>query len=161
MKNRHAVKAKEKRKWLEAIRRFYPNVNINNKSKMEIAKIEDFEVLLIDGTVDFIIKDDTPIFTLPAVSKYNIKCKYVTVDEGAIQFIVNGADIMAPGIVDTDITIEIGDPVWIKEEKYGKAIATGLSIMKGEEMIKSKSGKAVINIHYVGDKLWKSISKSL
>ncbi|MBA3044060.1 RNA-binding protein, partial [archaeon] len=67
----------------------------------------------------------------------------------------NGADIMAPGVVDADSSVKKNDLVWVRDEKYKKALAVGIALMDAEEMINAKKGKAVLSIHYIGDKIWR------
>ncbi|HID25477.1 MAG TPA: DUF1947 domain-containing protein [Thermoplasmata archaeon] len=161
MKPRHAIKTREKKRFALQIEKFFPGIKISPKSNIETAVIEGFRVFLVDGEADFILLNQIFIPTISAVLKYNPISRYVVVDEGAICFIANGADVMASGIVDADTMIQEGDPVWVKEERYGKPLATGLALVNGEEMKNSKTGKAVKTTHYVGDKLWKHFSKSL
>jgi predicted RNA-binding protein (TIGR00451 family) len=72
---------------------------------------------------------------------------------GAIKFIVNGADVMSPGIVDADASIREGDIVWVRDVKNKKPIAVGIALKPGAEMPKTQ-GKAVKTLHYVGDEIW-------
>ena len=78
----------------------------------------------------------------------------VTVDSGAVKFVVNGANVMRPGITKIDGHFASGDIVVVNEEKYGKAIAVGLAKMSESEMQSAKKGQAVETLHYVGDKFW-------
>ena len=80
--------------------------------------------------------------------------KYATVDMGAINFVIKGADIMSPGIVDADKTIEPGETIIVIEEGHKKPLAIGISLISGEEMIENDKGKAIKNLHYVGDPIW-------
>jgi PUA domain protein len=73
---------------------------------------------------------------------------------GAIGFITKGADVMAPGITDVDVSIQRDDLVWICDEKHRKPLAVGIALLTGEEMKTKKPGKAVKTLHYVGDRLW-------
>ena len=75
------------------------------------------------------------------------------VDAGAVRFVVNGADIMCPGIVRADPEIKEGDLVIIKEETHDKPLAIGRALISGKDMV-GDSGKAIKSLHYVGDKLW-------
>ncbi len=86
--------------------------------------------------------------------------KKVVVDMGAVRFVVNGADILRPGIVSFDETLKKDDPVIILDESHGKPIAIGIAIYSATDMKKQQNGKAVKNIHYVGDHIWKSDSNS-
>ncbi|HHF59041.1 MAG TPA: RNA-binding protein, partial [Thermoplasmatales archaeon] len=81
------------------------------------------------------------------------------IDMGAIKFIAGGADVMVPGIVDADRDIHEGDPVWIRDENHGRAIAVGISLMNGSDLIKLEKGRGVKNIHWVGDRIWKALGE--
>ena len=74
-------------------------------------------------------------------------------DQGAIRFVSNGADIMKPGITRVDSSIEPGDLVIVLEETHEKALCIGRSIVPDTDMLGS-SGKAIESIHYVGDELY-------
>lgn len=79
----------------------------------------------------------------------------ITVDRGAVSCVVNGADIMRPGVVFFDENIKLGDFVIIREETHSKTIAIGISLWNGEEFATRHSGKCVKNLHFVGDDIWK------
>jgi len=76
------------------------------------------------------------------------------VDMGAVKFVYNGADIMAPGIVEADPGIAVGNLVWVRDERNRQPLAVGEALMSGSEMAASEKGKAVKSIHHVGDDLW-------
>jgi len=78
----------------------------------------------------------------------------VTVDMGAVPYIRNGADVMAPGIVDADPTIRAGDLVWIQDERNHRPLAVGRALMDGPTMAREERGKAIETVHHVGDDLW-------
>lgn len=160
LKNRHTLREKHSKTLKSKIEEIY-GCRLPEDLKVEMAKLFDFDVILINNSADFLLLDDKPLFTLPSIDRYNPRKKFVTVDKGAVKFVSNGADIMVPGIVDLDNEIKKDDPVWVKEENYGKAIAVGISMMDGEDLIKTDRGKGIKNIHWVGDKIWRFISKSL
>jgi PUA domain protein len=132
---------------------FKLNVSLNNAS-FEIGNLEQFKVILINGDIDLLILENKVFFTLRGVYKYNPKEYFVVVDMGAVGFVSKGADIMAPGIIDADLDIKKGDLVWICDEKHHKPLAIGKALMRGEDMKTKKAGKAIKNLHYVGDRLW-------
>lgn len=78
----------------------------------------------------------------------------VTVDEGALKFIMNGADVMKPGIVYADERIREGSFVYVTVEGKESPIAVGLALCDGREMKEGK-GKAVKNLHHLKDKIWR------
>ncbi len=81
--------------------------------------------------------------------------RHVTVDMGAVPFVYNGADVMAPGIVDADSAIRVRDLVWVRDEKNRRPLAVGRALMDGPTMARKERGKAMETIHHVGDDLWR------
>ncbi|MEE8198544.1 MAG: PUA domain-containing protein, partial [Thermoplasmata archaeon] len=80
---------------------------------------------------------------------------YVTIDAGAVPFVYNGADVMAPGIVGAESNIEPDDLVWVRDEANGVPLAVGRALLSGAAMTTGREGKAVASLHHVGDRLWK------
>ena len=76
------------------------------------------------------------------------------VDEGAIRFLLNGADVMRPGIRKLDDWGAAGKVVVVKEEKKGRAIAVGPSTVSGTEASSMSKGSCIKNSHHVGDRYW-------
>jgi len=159
-KNRHLLKKKELRKFLDNLKLQF-NIDIDKKSKVEKADFEGTKIIIIDDKVDFFVKDGKTFFTLPAIEKYKPQSNKVVVDMGAVKFISNGADVMAPGITKADRNIKVGDSVWVCDERHNKPLAVGVALMDGEVMEASSVGKAIKTLHHVGDSLWKICAKSL
>ncbi|RLF88058.1 RNA-binding protein [Thermococci archaeon] len=137
-------------------------------SKM-LKKKDDVKVAEFDKMTEIIIVNDRPMFIrrkgliFPLViALYNLSDeedlrkwpRRVVVDEGAVPHILNGADVMAPGIVDADENIREGDFVFIVEENYGRPLAIGIALMSGKAMKERDRGKAVKVIHHARDKIW-------
>jgi len=76
------------------------------------------------------------------------------VDEGAIKFLLNGADVMRPGVRKFDDWGPAGKTVVVREEKKGRAIAVGPSMVSGAEAQGMSKGGCIRNIHHIGDKFW-------
>lgn len=123
------------------------------KSKFETANIDDLSLVLVDGKPLLFQINGFYFPTVKGVLNLGLTKNVVKVDSGAVRFVVNGADIMCPGIVAADPDIGENDPVIIIEEAHGKPLAIGTALMPGADMLGNK-GKAVKSIHYVGDKLW-------
>ena len=77
-----------------------------------------------------------------------------TVDEGAIRFLINGADVMRPGVRRMDDWGETGRVIIVKEEKKGRAIAVGLSTVTSAEAKAMTKGSCIKSLHHVGDRFW-------
>lgn len=96
-----------------------------------------------------------PFLTLRGLLRYGAAQRYVTVDMGAVRFVINGADVMGPGITDADPAIRTGDLVWIREERHGKPLAVGVSLSDAAVLKSKVKGKQVRTMFFVGDKVWK------
>jgi len=51
-----------------------------------------------------------------------------------------------------------GDLIIVRDERHRKSLAVGVALVKSRDMREMPKGKAIKNIHYVGDKLWKVTS---
>jgi PUA domain protein len=76
------------------------------------------------------------------------------VDEGAIRFLLNGADVMRPGIRKFDEWGPAGKMIVVREEKKGRAIAVGPSLVASSEAKGMTKGGCIKNLHHVGDRYW-------
>jgi len=125
------------------------------KDTIDKAESSEFDVIFVNNEILAMVISGKAFLSVKGVLKYYPPRSYVTVDMGAVPFVVKGADIMGPGIVDADKEIKVGDFVWVRDVKNQRALAIGEALVTGEEMLQRKSGKAIKNLHYVGDKLWK------
>jgi PUA domain protein len=78
----------------------------------------------------------------------------VTVDMGAVEHVINGADVMRPGIVSFDSRFNKSEIVVVRDIKNRRALAICRALMSSEEAEALSRGKILENIHYVGDKYW-------
>jgi PUA-domain protein len=153
IKSRHHLKGSESKKILKMIEPFLEDPEALRGLSLEVAETDhDFDLILLKGRPVFMMVEDRPFFTVRGALEFAPKKRMVIVDSGAVSFIVNGADVMAPGIVEADPEIAPGDPVVIVEERHKKPLAIGVAILRGPEM--RGSGKAVKSVHHVGDDLW-------
>lgn len=161
IKNRHRLKEKDTKKIIDILQKNFNNINIDKKSSIETGDVENISYIFIDNEPCFFYFEEKIIFTLFGLNKFNPKNKFVVIDMGAVKFITNGADVMAPGIVDADKDIIENDQVWICDERYRKPLAVGIALASGEQMIQGKKGKSIRIIHYVGDHIWTFVAKSI
>jgi PUA-domain protein len=154
IKNRHRLKNRDVRDLFADLQSRFAGKIFDEQTCFETGLLGDFQVFLVGNDIDLFMFENKVFFTLRGITKYQPSEGRVVVDMGAVGFIVKGADIMAPGIVDADINIKEGDFVWVCDEKHHKPLAVGIALMNGETMKASKTGKAIRNVHYVGDVLW-------
>ena len=112
------------------------------------------DIYLIDGKPLLMEAEGHIIPTLKAMNEIETIEKKVVVDMGAINFVIKGADIMSPGIVDADSDIVEDEIVVIVDETHNKPLAIGMSLITGPEMVENSKGKAIKNLHFVGDAIW-------
>lgn len=154
IKCRVQIRKNAKNKLLDELKNTFGNTFDDLKdSKFETAQVDYFNVILIDGKLLLFSTDGEYFPTVRGALELGLAKHIVIVDAGAVRFVVNGADIMCPGIVSADPDIKEGDLVIIKEETHSKPLAIGRALISGEAMI-GDSGKAIKSLHYVGDKLW-------
>jgi len=122
-------------------------------SKVEEAEAEDGRtVYLLDDEILFFRDGDSLVPTLRG--PYVDRLPAAVVDMGAVPFVCKGADVMAPGITEVRGEFEEGRLVVVRDIRHGKALAVGRALRPSKEIMASRKGKAVQNLHYVGDKLW-------
>ncbi len=127
-------------------------VDISKKDQVEL--IEDqYKIILLNKKPAFFYFENKAVPTLKFLQENNV-LKKITVDMGAVKFVVNGADIMRPGIVEIEESITKDEFVCVIDKNNHKPLAVGIALFNAEEMKAMKSGKVIKNIHYVGDELW-------
>jgi len=163
IKDRHFLK---KKALIELKNRIENHFNINEElifsknSRLEMLKTESEMILyFIDDEATLIETSNILFPTVNALLSKKILLPEVIIDKGAIKFIINGADVMVPGIVDTSESIEKGDIICIVDVEFKKTLAIGKSLMSSKEIKEKNKGKAVQNLHHVGDKIWNTIKK--
>jgi PUA-domain protein len=121
------------------------------------ATLEDGSTVYIFFKEAILAKKNDTLF--PTLINYVINdLPSALVDMGAIPYVCNGADVMAPGIMDIEGEFEKGGLLVIRDVKHKKALGIGAALYTSEEMRGLKKGKAISNLHHVGDKLWTSIT---
>ena len=154
LKKRHRLRKKEIKSLSEGLFNVFSISSFAQDDTVDMASTLKFDVILVNGEILGMVFENEPFLTVKGLLKFRPENKFVTVDMGAVKFVYNGADVMGPGIIDADPHIQAGDLVWIRDEKNLQPLAVGEAIMSGEEMIRSKQGKAINSIHHVGDDIW-------
>jgi PUA-domain protein len=122
---------------------------------LDRAEGTNYDVLFAGGEIVALVVDGMPTPTVRGLLQTTPSRRYVTVDAGAVPYVYNGADVMAPGIVEADPEIQAGDLVWVRDEANKVPLAVGVALRSGKEMTAARQGKAVESLHHVGDRLWK------
>ncbi len=154
VRSRVQIRKSEKARLIKDLKALFGDVvDSFAEKKFETATADEVPIVIIEGKVLLFHVGDAYFPTVRGVLELGLQRNIVVVDAGAIRFVINGADVMCPGIVAADSAIKAGDPVIIVEENHNKPLAIGTALMDGDGM-KASSGKAIRSVHYVGDKLW-------
>ena len=122
--------------------------------EMEFCALDGQRAYIVNGKVIGVEEKVGFMITLKGIMELKPTMKWITVDMGAVKYLANGADVMAPGITEADPEIEKGDLVWVRDERNLRPLCVGEALIKGNEMAPTDSGKAVKTMHYVGDPIW-------
>jgi len=130
---------------------------ISDKIKnVSSAELEDGTIIyLIERNIAFVVREN---MILPTLNNDMIEeLPNVIVDMGAIPYVCKGADVMSPGIVKIDGEFEKEALIIVRDVNHGKALAIGKALVSSNNMENMPKGKAIKNLHYVGDKTWSAI----
>ncbi len=153
---RYTLKSKESKQILmQASEKTKLNLDsmLGSKVGLEIVEGEFGELLLVDGKPTFFKLDGAVLPTLSAAEIIGHLPKAV-VDMGAVRFVCNGADVMAPGIRRYEGKFNKGDLIVVVDEKHGKPLALGEALYSSDDANGVKQGPVIKSKHYVSDKVW-------
>jgi len=158
IKSRHHLKGSEARRVIADLEPFIEDSTALRKASLERGQTDEgIDLIFVNGKALLMTVDDRHFFTVLGAIELHPNKKVVVVDSGAVRFIVNGADVMNPGIVSADPGILPGDLVIVSEERHHKPLAIGKALISGLEM--KGEGKAVKSLHHVGDQIWKGLEE--
>ena len=124
------------------------------KANVEVVDSDVGKIYLVNGKPLFFKVGEWVLPTL-LFQDFALRAPKIVVDMGAVPYVCNGADVMAPGIVRVEGEFDKGDLVLVVDEKHGKPLALGESLYDAENVINTKQGAVVKNVHFVSDKIWK------
>jgi len=126
----------------------------DKKNAVAIEEDEKHKIVKSDNAICFFYQDNQIIPSLKMILDGKVMLKKITVDMGAVKFVVNGADIMRPGIVGIEEGIEKDNIIVIIDVNNKKPLAIGKAMYSSEEMESIEEGKVIKSLHFIGDKIW-------
>jgi PUA domain protein len=101
----------------------------------------------------FFYHEGTYLPSLKFIRKHSeLKFPKVQVDEGAVNFVINGADIFTQGIIGIDQDFPKNTIVTIVNPQNA-VLCLGKSLLASHDLLTQK-GKGIQNLHYLGDNIW-------
>jgi PUA domain protein len=128
---------------------------LSPKDTVDVAEGPECELIFINNVIEGMMVEGKPFLTIRGLLRLKALKRYVTVDMGAVPYVTNGADVMSPGIVEVDPEVKEGDMVWVRDVTHKRPLAVGMALVGAEIMAARAPGKAIRNLHFVGDKIWK------
>jgi PUA domain protein len=156
---RHSLREKEAK---SIIAEFSKKVKIlpeelhESKKNIEVIEIEDAKIYLIKGK-PLLAEHERNLFPTLFFNEFLFSLPKIVVDMGAVSYVCNGADIMAPGIVRIEGQFNAEDFILIVDEHHTKPLAIATSLFDSQASRQTKHGKIAKNLHFIGDKIWKSL----
>ena len=155
LRRRERLRRKEVEGVAERLLSAFGAVTFAMDAAVERAEVsDDLAALLLGEEILALELRGAPVLTVRGLLKWPAAKRWATVDMGAVPYVYNGADIMAPGIVDADREIAAGNLVWVRDERNKRPLAVGEALMTGAEMAESRKGKSIQALHHVGDEYW-------
>lgn len=155
VRKRKRLREKELRALKEALETSTGIEILSPKDVVDTAEGPDCELIFVNNVIEGIIVEGKPFLTVRGLLRQQATKRYVTVDMGAVPYVTNGADVMCPGIVEVDPEVREGDLVWIRDVTHRRPLAIGRALVPAEVMAAKAPGKAIKNLQYVGDRIWK------
>jgi PUA domain protein len=157
IKKRHLLKKREQKDEISRIENEIgsPIERLDAKTQLEGGVLDDgSRILLLEGEIIFFEHEGRMFPALRALLDGLIDVPKITVDMGAVRFVVNGADIMRPGITEIDDRVKEDGIVVVVDENHGKPLAVGVSKMAADDLRAASGGKVIKSIHHINDDLW-------
>ncbi len=134
------------------------DVEIYEVSESLTLYLLDYKPLIMKISIDinnenleYIVPTLITLNTYPKLREYYPQ---VVVDDGAVPKIINGADVMRPGIKDICGDFRKNDIILVRDFR-NRIISLGIAMYNRSEVESMSKGKVIKNIHYLGDKIWK------
>lgn len=130
-------------------------VECTKKDIVEVVGDNSIKFLTINKEPAFFYRKNKLVPSLKYLQHHSL-LKKITINMGAVKFIVNGADVMRPGITEIEGGIQKDEVIVIIDQNNKKPLAVGIALFNTEDMKALQKGKAAKTIHYVGDDVWKA-----
>lgn len=154
---KHFISKKELKGLRERIQAFglEPDILVN----VEIEEIKDERCYFVNKKPFVYEKGkETLIPTLFLLNELKPEKGFVSVDDGAVPHILNGANVFAQGITGMDMNVATDDMVFIRN-KDNVFIGVGISERDASEIMSDKKGEAIRLIHFPNDRIFKTFYK--
>jgi len=127
-----------------------------SKPQIEVIETGRHKIFVVNGLPIFAKSKEGFFPTLLFKDSFPLLPEII-VNMGAVPHICNGADVMVPGIVEMRGDFKEDDLVLVLDERNRKPIAITRSFFNSKSTENLRKGRALKNLHHVGDDIWKII----
>lgn len=132
----------------QAVKQLFPQDKLVVLNR--VPALDKADEVILDGSVIGLFRFDPRRLTLEFLLKLEGARRialasgknWVRVDEGAVEPIIDGSSVLAPGVTDVDPAIEAGEEVHVLDPR-GQVIAVGRSRMSARQIVAERHGMAV------------------
>jgi PUA domain protein len=157
---RHFASKHDSRDYIEKVQTSCGlTLDVPRSAQVEIIEPDEgVRFLVVDGRFTFVQLGET---ILPFVGSKALigLLPSIYIDEGAVKYILKGADVMRPGISKFDEWGEKEKLLVIRDLGKERGLAVGRSLVPSSEMAGMTKGNCVKNLHHAGDRAWESFKK--
>ncbi len=156
--NRIPLNVKQRKEFVATLSQFLddPSRIVKKKTAVERIELDENKAIYLSQGAPIAVQVDN--FVFPHLNKIvqglNLTLPMVVVDKGAIRFIVNGADVMRPGIVEIKGDPKQGQVVLVVEETKNSPLALGVILFEKDEIVRKNKGKVIRTLHHLRDDFW-------
>lgn len=139
----------------EGLKEFLDSVGFDRKrDEIWVVKLDKrLKLYLLNNKLPLLFEMEGLIFpTVVSAKLFKGYYSEAVVDKGAVPHILNGADLMAPGVV--SFRLEGSNGIVIITSEEGSVLAIGRLVEGFREALDKRHGKVAENIHHVNDKLY-------
>lgn len=157
---RHFASKHDSRDYIDKVQKSCGlTLDVPRSAQVEIIEPDEgIRFLVVDGRFTFVELGGA---VLPFVGSRALTGMFpsVYIDEGAVKYILKGADVMRPGISKFDDWGESEKLVVIRDVGKERGLAVGRALVPSSEMAGMTKGSCIKNMQYAGDRVWESYKK--
>lgn len=156
IERRHFLPKKERKLFFKDVSRILGidvERTLGPKPQVEVLETSKHKIFLVNG-LPVLARSEDDVFPTLAFKDPVSALPKIVVDMGAVPYICNGADVMAPGISEIQDDFKKNGLVVILDERNKKPIALARSFHDSKIVKNLEKGKVLRNLHYVGDDIW-------
>ena len=157
---RHFTSKHDSREYIDKVQKSCGlTLEVDRSAQVELIEPDDdVRFLVVDGEYTFVEVGDS---VLPFVGSRPLLALLpsIYIDEGAVKFILKGADVMRPGITRYDDWGDKDRLVVIRDQGKERGLAIGKALVPSSEMAGMSKGVAIKNLQHAGDRVWESYKK--